>query len=293
MPKVSIIVPVYNVEKFLSKCLDSIMAQTFTDFEAVLIDDGSTDKSGQICDDYAEKDSRFVVVHKQNEGVAKARITAFEHSKGDFITFVDSDDGEDQEENKDDIQDFIAKHFFYDDKIGSYGMNIYLWTKMVRREFVLDALKAGEGMWYAEDQIGVFHMLQCCQKLVILPDRLYCYVQHEGQAMRKYDMSLWRNLVLLMEKYEKLDNEGIYHDGIRKRTWRHIDYTIFNKMVKAGVPKDVFCTHLSEVRSWPYIDKFFAQSSIDFNIKENVKYWLLKLKQYSLFYTFAARQKRI
>ena len=195
--------------------------------------------------------------------------------------------------NKEDIQDFISKHYFYDDKIGSYGMNVYLWTKMVRREFVLDALKAGKGMWYAEDQIGVFHMLQCCQKLVILPDRLYCYVQHEGQAMRKYDMSLWRNLVLLMEKYEKLDNEGIYHDGIRKRTWRHIDYTIFNKMVKAGVPKDVFCTHLSEVRSWPYIDKFFAQSSIDFNIKENVKYWLLKLKQYSLFYTFAARQKRI
>ena len=92
MPKVSIIVPVYNGEKFLCRCLDSITAQTFTDFEAVLIDDGSTDQSGNICDEYAAKDRRIVVVHKQNEGVAKARITAFEHCKGELITFIDADD---------------------------------------------------------------------------------------------------------------------------------------------------------------------------------------------------------
>lgn len=89
---ISIIVPVYNTEKYLRPCLDSIMAQTFTDFEAVLVDDGSKDQSGAICDEYAARDSRFVVVHKQNEGVAKARITAFEHSHGDLITFIDSDD---------------------------------------------------------------------------------------------------------------------------------------------------------------------------------------------------------
>ena len=91
-PKVSIIVPVYNTEKYLRPCLDSIQAQTFTDFEAILVDDGSTDRSGGICDEYATKDSRFVVVHKKNEGVAKARITAFEHSRGELITFIDSDD---------------------------------------------------------------------------------------------------------------------------------------------------------------------------------------------------------
>ena len=91
-PIVSIIVPVYNVEKYLRPCLGSIVAQTFKDYEVVLVDDGSTDDSGKICDEYAEKDDRFVVIHKQNEGVAKARITAFEHSKGKLITFIDSDD---------------------------------------------------------------------------------------------------------------------------------------------------------------------------------------------------------
>ena len=92
MPLISIIVPVYNVEKYLRSCLDSIRVQTFKDFEAVLVDDGSTDNSGFICDEYEQKDNRFVVVHKQNEGVAKARITAFEHSEGEYITFIDADD---------------------------------------------------------------------------------------------------------------------------------------------------------------------------------------------------------
>lgn len=91
-PRVSIIVPVYNVENYLRPCLDSITEQTFTDFEAVLVDDGSTDNSGKICDEYAAKDPRFIVVHKRNEGVAKARITAFEHSKDVFITFHEAED---------------------------------------------------------------------------------------------------------------------------------------------------------------------------------------------------------
>ena len=91
-PKISIIVPVYNTEKYLRPCLDSILSQTYKDFEAILVDDGSKDQSGAICDEYSQRDPRFVVVHKHNEGVAKARITGFEHSQGEMITFIDSDD---------------------------------------------------------------------------------------------------------------------------------------------------------------------------------------------------------
>ena len=80
------------MEDYIRPCLDSILAQTYTNFEAILVDDGSKDGSGRICDEYAVKDSRFVVMHKDNEGVARARITAFEHSKGELITFIDSDD---------------------------------------------------------------------------------------------------------------------------------------------------------------------------------------------------------
>lgn len=91
-PKVSIIVPVYNVEQYLPRCIDSILTQTFTDFELLLIDDGSHDKSGKICDEYAEKDSRIRVFHKENGGVSSARNIGLYNAQGEWIAFIDSDD---------------------------------------------------------------------------------------------------------------------------------------------------------------------------------------------------------
>lgn len=91
-PFLSIIVPVYNVEPYLACCLDSILAQTFADFEVLLIDDGSTDASGTICDDYAKKDSRIRCFHKENGGLVSARQYGFSPAQGEYVTFVDSDD---------------------------------------------------------------------------------------------------------------------------------------------------------------------------------------------------------
>ena len=92
MCEISIIVPVYKVEKYLKKCVDSILAQTFSDFELILVDDGSPDNSGRICDDYAKKDARVRVVHKQNGGLSSARNAGIEVAKGKYLGFVDSDD---------------------------------------------------------------------------------------------------------------------------------------------------------------------------------------------------------
>lgn len=89
---ISIIVPVYNAEAFLRRCIDSILAQSYTDFELLLIDDGSTDGSGTICDDYAVKDSRVRVFHKKNGGVSSARNVGLDNAEGDYITFCDADD---------------------------------------------------------------------------------------------------------------------------------------------------------------------------------------------------------
>lgn len=91
-PQISIIVPVYNTEKYLHRCIDSILVQTFTDFELLLINDGSTDKSGEICDEYAMKDSRIRVFHKKNGGVSSARNLGLDNTKGEWVAFVDSDD---------------------------------------------------------------------------------------------------------------------------------------------------------------------------------------------------------
>ena len=92
MPLISIIIPVYNVEKYLSRCLDSILSQTFTNFEVVLVDDGSTDSSGDICDEYERCDNRIKVHHKKNGGVSSARNMGLDNAVGEWITFVDADD---------------------------------------------------------------------------------------------------------------------------------------------------------------------------------------------------------
>lgn len=92
MPKLSIIVPVYKNEKYLNKCVNSILNQTFTDFELILVDDGSPDNCGMICDDYALKDKRVKVIHQTNSGVSVARNRGIEVATGDYIGFVDSDD---------------------------------------------------------------------------------------------------------------------------------------------------------------------------------------------------------
>lgn len=92
MPLISVIVPVYKVEKYIHKCVASIFAQTFTDFELFLVDDGSPDNCGRICDEYAEKDSRIIVIHKENGGLSDARNVAIDRAKGEYLTFIDSDD---------------------------------------------------------------------------------------------------------------------------------------------------------------------------------------------------------
>lgn len=89
---ISIVVPVYKVEDVVAKCIESVIAQTYTDWELILIDDGSPDNSGRICDDYSAKDSRIRVIHQSNSGVSTARNNGIECAQGDYITFVDSDD---------------------------------------------------------------------------------------------------------------------------------------------------------------------------------------------------------
>jgi len=91
-PTVSIIVPVYNGELFLKRCVDSILKQDYKDFELILADDGSTDGSGAICDEYASSDARVFVIHKENSGVSDTRNLAMRHAKGTYLQFVDCDD---------------------------------------------------------------------------------------------------------------------------------------------------------------------------------------------------------
>ena len=92
MNMLTLIIPIYNIEQYLSQCLDSIINQTYKNIQIILVDDGSTDSSGRICDEYADKDSRIIVIHKENGGLVSARKAGLREATGEYVVYVDGDD---------------------------------------------------------------------------------------------------------------------------------------------------------------------------------------------------------
>lgn len=199
---VSIVVPVYNVERYVSRCIDSLLAQTYADIEIILVDDGSLDKSGNICDQYSESDQRIVVVHKENGGLSDARNEGIRRSRGKWITFVDSDDfvhpdyirilHQNMTANDADIS--ICRHMPTKNDIekgeiregteiyaGDEGMEKLLyqyistsaWAKMYRVELFQD-ICFPYGKLY-EDVVTVFEAFRKASRIVVTNSCLYYY----------------------------------------------------------------------------------------------------------------------
>lgn len=219
-PKISVIVPVYNTEKYLRECVDSILAQTFTDFELLLIDDGSTDNSGIICDDYAAKDSRVRVFHKSNGGVSSARNLGLDNAQGEWIVFVDSDDilpieslsirFEVVSKDNTDLAIFRATFFgninfsvgpstnksysdlvlFRTDLPNYYSYIGTLWDKIYRKNTV-SLLRFDETMSLAEDHMFNVSYIRLCHCFKLETTNVYQYRIYD-------DVTLSRNFTLQM-----------------------------------------------------------------------------------------------
>ena len=322
--KVSILVPIYNVEDYLEDCLSSLINQTYHNIEIILIDDGSPDKCGEICDAYAIKDKRVVVVHKKNEGVAKARIDALKHSTGEYVTFVDADDfvennftekliepvykyqadmvgcqnyvkeGENVYPSvrpikgfysASEIKDIVSHQYLYNKITGGAGMPVFLCTKLIKREYVLDGLLAGSGLWWGEDQVASFYILTKIQSLYVMPDCLYYYVKHKGQATQVYNHSLWNNQLETYNRYRKIDKEGLLKEQLPLRTWKFTIMTNFyNKMPSKIHNCSAFCKEIKQIDGHTAWKDIFNRNTLGLGWKEDVMFWLLKLKQYKLFY---------
>lgn len=207
-PKISIIVPVYKAEKYLNRCVDSILAQTFTDWELLLIDDGSLDQSGEMCDEYAAKDSRIIVFHKENGGVSSARNLGLDNARGVYVTFVDSDDWIDvntlsiciSEIEANDL-DILQFSFSREEKsLGSFGeeytnvcsLSDYLNKRQflvcvggnVIRSSVIQTytIRFDSEMKLAEDQLFLFTCMGYAHKLKRIPNKLYFYYDNPQSA---------------------------------------------------------------------------------------------------------------
>ena len=324
-PSVSFIVPVYNAGGFLDKCVDSILKQTYKDFEVVLIDDGSTDGSGDKCDRYSENDSRVVVVHKQNGGVAEARLTGFSTSRAPWVSFVDADDYLDPSFlqkmleagtkydadmvscryfnckygktptsatrfsgylNRVELDEMLKTKFLYDRNTRAAGIPIALWAKLIKREFVEPALLAGKGLKWAEDIIGLFHILQHVNSLYSISDPLYFYVQHQGQVTKKYSFELWENQFEAYRRFKTLDVGNLIDEQLFLRYWIFTVKAItLQKMPKALEGRAAFCKEMRRVEKLPSWKDFIThRKTTSLGWKEDVMFWMLRLRQYTLYY---------
>lgn len=211
MPAISIIIPVYKVEDSLGMCLDSVLAQTFTDWECLLVDDGSPDRSGEICDDYTKKDNRFKTFHKKNGGVSSARNLALNEAKGRFVMFIDSDDyvapdfiASLYEPCKSDLEiDFVhggcvdqlpsgkivpnQKYtpLVSDDKVKLFsGFRGLIVSKLFKTDILREkGIRFDESMKNGEDMVFTIDYLAHCTKYAFVDTVGYYYVQREGSAM--------------------------------------------------------------------------------------------------------------
>ena len=232
-PKISVIVPVYKAEHYLARCVDTLLAQTFDDFEAILVDDGSPDNSGAICDEYALKDKRVRVIHQPNAGVSMARQKGLDNARGEYVIHADPDDWVEPDmlkelyaKAKEEDADMVICDFYghYGGKVvyerqqpSSLDHNTVLcdmfkhlfgscWNKLVRRVcFLKFDIHFSEGVSFCEDLLINSTLLQHNIKVAYLPNAFYHYdcCINSNSLVRKKTYATFekdKRLILLFEK---------------------------------------------------------------------------------------------
>lgn len=248
--KISIIIPVYNVQEYLPKCIESVLRQTYRNLEIILVDDGSPDHCGKICDSYAKKDARIRVIHKKNEGVAIARNTGMEYATGEYISFIDSDDWIPKNAyqvlyhgiKQYDADCAVGKCMNIVDKNGALRMKKSA-VQPVRCETAAEAMKhvllSGSAIWNRLFKRKVFHNLR------FPADRVN---DDEFIALRAY--AKCEKIVFL--------NQGTYYYRLRKNSittsrfsLRNLDYYYNSKDNLAFIEKEA--PGLKECAEYKYI----------------------------------------
>ena len=230
MSVVSIIVPVYNTEKYLPGCLDSILVQTFADFECILIENGSSDSSGRICDDYAARDHRLKVVHQESKGVSFARNTALDMVSGQWIVFVDSDDWIEPDLLKTALKaaqehsaDIIQWNYIHEGgksvnesqrlQPGSFAISAdkefpswfaMIWSRMYSRALIEEnGIRFDTELFFGEDGLFSVQALAASKAIWNVDKALYHYLDRADSVINTMDVRAVDNKILAAEKIEQ------------------------------------------------------------------------------------------
>ncbi len=251
---VSVIIPVYNSEKYLQRCVDSVLKQTYQNLEVLLIDDGSKDGSGTVCDEYAVQDCRVRVIHKENTGVSDTRNVGLDHAKGDYILFIDSDDYIDEvmvekllnralKDNSDivmcrycidragvilpinmqykdeyvcfeDIKSGLLQLYYTDYHTGLYS----LWNKLIKKSvYSTDGIRFDTTLKRGEDAWFVFQCLKRCSRVDYIDESYYYYYQNDSSVMHTLYEDQYEKWVDMRKRLLK-ENESL---GLK------IDFNLF------------------------------------------------------------------
>ena len=268
--EISIIVPIYKVpEEFLRKCIESLIKQTYTNIEIILVDDGSPDNCGNICDEYKQKDDRIVVIHQQNKGLSGARNTGYEKARGKWITFVDGDDWVESNmceifakyANPDIdivccgvIKDYGNKmHYYkydgkYEDKkiyqneeikylqselLDYYGNNAWAYAKLIRKDF-LDkySIEHDEKLRQGAEALEFnIRLFEKAEKVIFIKEYLYHYMYNEQSISAKHDEKNHEYVLKCFEKIKEIIAESNNKDKLLEKFYNRLIYVIITTAI--------------------------------------------------------------
>lgn len=300
MSLISVIVPVYKVEKYIHKCVNSILNQTFNDFELFLVDDGSPDNCGKICDEYAAKDDRIIVIHKENGGLSDARNVAIDKAKGDYLTFIDSDDyvAENHLESlykaivdtKSDIAVANITSFSdskYDEKFyqpvtrqklladKEVFKTIYqpcAQAKMYKR-FIFDNIRYPVGRLY-EDTFVYHDVLAKIKCLVLTGQNTYFYLVRDDSIMhQKYKLAFTDIIDAIELRVKKLEELGLQDLADDNRAFIYSRVAVAYANLNPSVPANK--KRLEEIKAL-YDEEYPKLINTTNNSKQKFRYWLLR-----------------
>lgn len=288
MPAISIIVPVYNAEKYIHKCIDSILSQTFADFELLLIDDGSRDNSGKICDEYANKDFRIKVFHKENGGVSSARQYGTEKANGEYIIHADSDDWVESNMLEDlyncatkENADMIICDYYIDYKDNTFiikqkpselnhknvlkelFINLHgsCCNKLIRSTFYKNFdIRFPENMWLCEDLYVIASILKHNPKISYVPHAYYHYVQDNNlySLTKNINSSYAYDEFLLSTFSDLMSNENCLKQCRQKFSFQ---------VVANAYSRKEFSSKLFKAKCRKYIESILTQKDISIYYK--------------------------
>ncbi|MDE7324014.1 MAG: glycosyltransferase [Lachnospiraceae bacterium] len=269
LPQISVIVPVYNIEKYLCQCIDSIQKQTYSNLEIILVDDGSVDQSGMICDKYALADSRIRVIHKQNRGLVSARKAGVNIAVGEYIAFVDGDDwieldtyqsliengreadiiafacyeeyGDYQSVRKNNVKEglyvsesergLIYETMLMDTHFYEFGLMASLWSKLIRKDIIVkNQNKVSDQISYGEDVACTFPCLLDATTICVTNMPLYHYRQRQGSIVKSSAKVPRSNFINIYSLLlGKFESVPLYNDVLKMQLYFYMWFILLAK----------------------------------------------------------------